>query len=37
MEVWHDRLYVTATPGLTGDGAIFEVKRPWSAAPASAR
>jgi hypothetical protein len=31
LVVWRGRLYVTATPGLTGDGAIFEVKRPWSA------
>jgi hypothetical protein len=30
LQVWHGRLYVTATPGLTGDGAIFEVSRPWS-------
>jgi hypothetical protein len=30
LEVWRGRLYVTATPGLTGDGAIFEVTRPWS-------
>jgi len=28
--VWRGRMYITATPGLTGDGAIFEVKRPWS-------
>ena len=28
--VWHGRMYVTAIPGLTGDGAIFEVTRPWS-------
>ena len=31
LVVWRGRLYVTATPGLTGDGAIFEVERPWSA------
>jgi hypothetical protein len=27
---WRGRLLVGATPGLTGDGAIFEVRRPWS-------
>jgi hypothetical protein len=27
---WRGHLYVTATPGLTGDGPIFEVERPWS-------
>jgi hypothetical protein len=30
LQVWRGRLYITATPGLTGDGGIFEVKRPWS-------
>jgi hypothetical protein len=30
LQVWRGRLYITATPGLTGDGAIFEVERPWS-------
>jgi hypothetical protein len=30
LRVWRGRMYVTATPGLTGDGAIFEVERPWS-------
>jgi hypothetical protein len=30
LRVWRGRMYVTATPGLTGDGAIFEVTRPWS-------
>jgi hypothetical protein len=30
LRVWRGRMYVTVTPGLTGDGAIFEVKRPWS-------
>jgi hypothetical protein len=30
LRVWGGRMYVTATPGLTGDGAIFEVERPWS-------
>lgn len=37
LRVWHGRMYVTATPGLTGDGAIFEVKRPWSPRRASFR
>jgi hypothetical protein len=31
LVVWRGRLYVTATPGLTGVGAVFEVERPWSA------
>jgi hypothetical protein len=31
LQVWRGRLYITATPGLTGDGAIFELERPWSA------
>jgi hypothetical protein len=30
LRVWGGRMYVTATPGLTGDGSIFEVTRPWS-------
>jgi hypothetical protein len=30
LRVWRDRMYITVTPGLTGDGAIFEVERPWS-------
>jgi hypothetical protein len=30
LRVWRGRMYMTVTPGLTGDGAIFEVKRPWS-------
>lgn len=30
MLSWRGRLLVGATPGLTGDGAIFEVRRPWS-------
>jgi hypothetical protein len=30
LRVWRGRMYITATPGLTGDGAIFEVERPWS-------
>ncbi|HLH14941.1 MAG TPA: hypothetical protein VKV16_09145 [Solirubrobacteraceae bacterium] len=31
--VWRHHLYVTATPDLTGDGALFEITRPWSAHP----
>jgi hypothetical protein len=30
MLVWKRRLFVTATGGLTGDGAIFEVRQPWA-------
>jgi hypothetical protein len=30
LRVWRGHLYATATPGLTGDGAIFRVERPWS-------
>jgi len=30
---WKGRLFVTATPDLTGDGALFEVTRPWSQHP----
>jgi hypothetical protein len=30
LRVWDGKLFVTATPGLTGDGAIFEVSKPWS-------
>lgn len=30
LQVWRGHMYVTATPGLTGDGPIFEVTRPWS-------
>ena len=30
LVVWRGRLYVTATPGLTGVGAVFEAKRPWN-------
>lgn len=33
MQIWRGELYVTLTPGLTGDGAIFHVKRPWSRHP----
>ena len=28
--VWRHHLYVTATPDLTGDGALFEISHPWS-------
>jgi hypothetical protein len=31
--VWKRRLFVTATPDLTGDGALFEVTRLWSKHP----
>ncbi len=31
--VWKDHLFVTATPDLTGDGALFEIQRPWSDHP----
>jgi hypothetical protein len=37
MRVWQGRMFVTLTPGLTGDGAIFEVTRPWSPRHASYR
>jgi hypothetical protein len=30
MRVWRGTMFVTLTPGLTGDGGIFEVTRPWS-------
>jgi hypothetical protein len=30
MEVWDGRLYVTASATLAGQGAVFEVIRPWS-------
>jgi len=30
LKVWGGHLYVTATPGLTGDGEVFRVERPWS-------
>jgi len=33
LVVWKGRLLVTATPDLTGDGALFEVTRPWSKHP----
>ena len=31
--VWRHRLFVTATPDLTGDGALFEIRRPYSNHP----
>ncbi len=31
--VWRHHLYVTATPDLTGDGALFEISQPWSGHP----
>ena len=31
--VWKNHLFVTATPDLTGDGALFEIRRPWSNHP----
>ena len=30
MRIWRGKLFATLTPGLTGDGPIFEVTRPWS-------
>jgi hypothetical protein len=33
MVIWRHRLFVTATPDITGDGALFEVTRPWSDHP----
>ena len=30
LEVWHNRLYVVASAALTGDGAVFEVRRPFA-------
>jgi hypothetical protein len=33
MVEFHHHLFVTATPDLTGDGAVFEVERPWSSHP----
>jgi hypothetical protein len=30
MQVWRGRLYVSASSTLTGQGAVFEVIRPWS-------
>jgi hypothetical protein len=34
MASYDGRLFVTATGGLTGEGAIVEVERPWSDSPA---
>lgn len=31
MVVWRNKMYVTLSSGLTGDGSVFEVDRPWSA------
>jgi hypothetical protein len=31
--VWRHHLFVTATPDITGDGALMEVTRPWSDHP----
>jgi hypothetical protein len=33
LESWRGRLFVTATPDLTGDGAVFEVRHAWSDHP----
>jgi hypothetical protein len=33
MQVWNNHLFVTLTPRLTGDGAVFEVLNPDSANP----
>ena len=33
LVVWRHHLFVTATPDITGDGALFEVTRPWSHRP----
>jgi hypothetical protein len=33
MLVWDNHLFVTATPDITGDGALFEVTNPWSNHP----
>jgi hypothetical protein len=33
LVVWRNHLFVTATPDLTGDGALFEITRPWSQHP----
>ncbi|HEX8854449.1 MAG TPA: hypothetical protein VF752_02530, partial [Thermoleophilaceae bacterium] len=29
LKVWRDRLYLTLSAGLTGDGEVYEVTRPW--------
>jgi hypothetical protein len=33
LVVWRNHLFVTATPDITGDGALMEVTRPWSDHP----
>lgn len=33
LMVWHNHLFVTATPDITGDGGVFEVTNPWSNHP----
>ena len=33
LMVWKGHLLVTATPDITGDGALYEVTRPWSNHP----
>jgi hypothetical protein len=33
LVVWKHRLFVTATPDLTGNGALFEITKPWSEHP----
>jgi hypothetical protein len=33
LVVWRDHLFVTATPDITGDGALFEVTNQWSNHP----
>jgi hypothetical protein len=33
LVVWKHRLFVTATPDLTGNGALFEITKPWSGHP----
>jgi hypothetical protein len=33
LVAWKHRLFVTATPDLTGNGALFEILKPWSNHP----
>lgn len=33
LTVWKNHMFLLATPDLTGDGAVFEVMRPWSSHP----
>lgn len=33
LTVWHDRLYMTMTPTITGDGTVFELERPFGHRP----